>query len=111
MSDSTSAPSAALSSGELGAKPATPRGGASGGFTEMPGTLTGKMGTGDNAKNSIVWMVITWSFSIASALSLLFFSLVVCYKDFDYMENIKSVWSIFVPLITLALGYAFGRSK
>ena len=77
----------------------------------MAGKITHNIGTGENAKNSIVWMTITWSFSIAGILSLLLFSLVVAYKDFKYVEEIKSVWSIFAPLITLALGYAFGKSK
>lgn len=99
------------SSGDLGNRTARPKAGSSGKVLEMPGTLTEKMGTGENAKNSIVWMVITWSFSISTILSLLFFSLVVCYKDFSYLDSIKGVWSIFVPLITLALGYAFGKSK
>jgi len=75
------------------------------------GSIQATIGTGDNAKNSIVWMTITWSFVIASILSLLMFSLVVCYKDFEYLEHIKTVWSIFVPIITLALGYAFGKSQ
>lgn len=91
-------------SGSLGKLPPQPKAGGS-------GKITDTIGTGENAKNSIVWMTITWSFSIASALSLLFFSLVVAYRDFNYIENIKSVWSIFVPIITLALGYAFGKSK
>lgn len=56
-------------------------------------------------------MTITWSFFIASILSLLLFSLVVAEKDFNYIGEIKGVWSIFVPIITLALGYAFGKSK
>lgn len=98
-------------SGEIGKKPPKAGPASSGKPTEAPGTLTEKMGTGENAKNSIVWMTITWSFSIATALSLLFFSLVVFHKDFSYLESIKSVWSLFIPLITLALGYAFGKSK
>jgi len=98
-------------SGGIGKKPPKVGPTSSGKPTEALGTLTEKMGTGENAKNSIVWMTITWSFSIATALSLLLFSLVVCYKDFSYLENIKSVWSLFIPLITLALGYAFGKSK
>ena len=98
-------------SGGIGKKPPKAGMASSGRPTEALGTLTEKMGTGENAKNSIVWMTITWSFSIATALSLLFFSLVVCYKDFAYLESIKSVWALFIPLITLALGYAFGKSK
>lgn len=75
------------------------------------GRIAETIGTGDNAKNSIVWMTITWSFFIGSALSLLLFSLVVAEKNFEYVSEIKSVWSTFIPLITLALGYAFGKSK
>ncbi|UVM65082.1 hypothetical protein LOY34_17260 [Pseudomonas sp. B21-009] len=100
-----------LASGGIGRKPPKAGPTSSGRPTEALGTLTEKMGTGENAKNSIVWMTITWSFSIATAISFLFFSLVVCYKDFSYLESIKSVWSLFIPLITLALGYAFGKSK
>lgn len=75
------------------------------------GRIAENIGTGDEAKNSIVWMTITWSFVIAGIMSLLLFSLVVAEKDFTYLAEIKSVWSIFVPLITLALGYAFGKNQ
>lgn len=92
------------SSGELGHQRPQPKGGSSGRITET-------IGTGENAKNSIVWMTITWSFFIASTLSILLFSLVVAEKDFNYIGEIKGVWSIFIPIITLALGYAFGKSK
>jgi len=78
---------------------------------EGAGRIAENIGTGENAKNAIVWMTITWSFFIATGLSLLLFSLVVADKDFKYLEQIKSVWAIFVPLITLALGYSFGKSQ
>lgn len=78
---------------------------------EGAGRIAENIGTGENAKNAIVWMTITWSFFIASGLSLLLFSLVVADKDFKYLEQIKSVWTIFIPLITLALGYSFGKSQ
>jgi uncharacterized integral membrane protein len=80
-------------------------------LNHIAGTITQTIGTGDNAKNSIVWMTITWSFVVAGALSLLLFSLVVAEKDFKYVQEIKSVWSVFIPLITLALGYAFGKNQ
>lgn len=78
---------------------------------EGAGKIAENIGTGENARNAIVWMTITWSFFIASGLSLLLFSLVVVEKDFKYLEQIKSVWTIFIPLITLALGYSFGKSQ
>ena len=78
---------------------------------EGGGRIAENIGTGENARNAIVWMTITWSFFIASGLSLLLFTLVVAEKDFKYLEQIKSVWTIFIPLITLALGYSFGKSQ
>lgn len=91
-------------SGKVGAETPQPAPG-------LHGTIQATIGTGDNAKNSIVWMTITWSLVIASLLSLLIFSLAVCHKDFSYLDHIKTIWSIFVPIITLALGYAFGKSQ
>lgn len=95
------------SSGELNSKvnATTPK------PVEGAGKIAENIGTGENARNAIVWMTITWSFFIASSLSLLLFSLVVAEKDFQYLEQIKSVWTIFIPLITLALGYSFGKSQ
>jgi hypothetical protein len=78
---------------------------------EGAGKIAENIGTGENARNAIVWMTITWSFFIATSLSLLLFTLVVAEKDFRYLEQIKSVWTIFIPLITLALGYSFGKSQ
>lgn len=75
------------------------------------GTIQATIGTGENAQLSIVWMTIRWSFVIAVLLTLLLFTLVVCYKDFSYMSALKDVWGVFVPIITLALGYAFGKSS
>jgi len=91
-------------SGDVGRKAATPK-------SHIAGKITENIGSGENAKNSIVWMTITWSFFTAGIISLLLFSLVVADKDFKYIDEIKSVWSIFVPLITLALGYAFGKNQ
>lgn len=91
-------------SGDIGRKAPTPK-------HNIAGKITENIGSGENAKNSIVWMTITWSFFTAGAISLLLFSLVVANKDFKYIEEIKSVWSIFIPIITLALGYAFGKSQ
>ena len=78
---------------------------------DTAGKIAENIGTGENARNAIVWMTITWSFIIASGLSLLLFSLVLANKDFEYLEQIKSVWAVFIPLITLALGYSFGKSQ
>lgn len=75
------------------------------------GEIADYIGSGEDAKNSFVWLTIALSFFCAGVISLLLFSLVVAEKDFKYVEEIKDVWGIFIPLITLALGYAFGKSQ
>ena len=82
------------------------------------GTIAKLIGTGENAENSIVWMTITWSLRIATGLSvvLLIFLGISFFQGKDqvvpeFTKNIISVWSIFTPIITLALGYAFGRNE
>lgn len=84
----------------------------------MLGTISKTIGTGENAKNSIVWMTITWSFCIASGITAcIFILLLITYfnTDKEYFNNLIkhsfSMWSIFTPIITLALGYAFGRNE
>ena len=86
--------------------------------TNIIGKISQTIGTGENAKNSIVWMTITWSLIIATGLSsvLLIFLGISFFQGKDqvvpeFTKNIISVWSIFTPIITLALGYAFGRNE
>lgn len=75
------------------------------------GRIAENIGTGEHAKNSIVWMTITWSFVIASGLSVLYFIVALFYAEVDFLNKLKDVWAIFIPVITLALGYAFGKNK
>lgn len=86
--------------------------------TNLLGKISQTIGTGENAKNSIVWMTITWSFCIAAGITfLLFISLWLAYynKNIPEIAELKkhmiNMWSIFTPVITLALGYAFGKNE
>ncbi len=80
----------------------------------IAGKITNHIGTGSNAKDSFIWMTITWSFYISTGLSILLF-LKSCFSaaatTSDVMTQIKDIWSIFSPIITLALGYAFGKGQ
>lgn len=80
----------------------------------MAGKITSHIGTGSNAKDSFIWMTITWSFYISSGLSIILFAK-SCFLNADggadVMAQIKDIWSIFTPIITLALGYAFGKGQ
>ncbi|MES2585665.1 MAG: hypothetical protein V4536_01960 [Pseudomonadota bacterium] len=78
------------------------------------GEISKKIGTGENARNSIVWITIRWSLIagglITLALYLRSFSCEVAGYG-NFVEDIKTVWAIFLPLITLALGYTFGKGR
>lgn len=80
------------------------------------GKITEQIGTGDDAKHSIIWTTIRWCFIIASAITaIVFIFLGVAFfsGNTDEINELKrfipTVWSIFTPIITLALGYAFGK--
>ncbi|EGR2123795.1 hypothetical protein [Vibrio cholerae] len=80
----------------------------------LVGKIASQIGTGQNAKDSFIWMTITWSFYISTGLSAAIF-LKHCFitpsDNGDFMTYIKDIWSIFTPIITLALGYAFGKGQ
>lgn len=80
--------------------------------------ITEQIGKGDDAKHSIIWLTIKFSFVTAGAFTALsFVFLIIAYinndeSQIDSMQRfIMSLWSIFSPLITLSLGYAFGKDK
>ena len=78
----------------------------------LGGKVTEIVGTGENAKNSFSWTTITWSFIIGGGISFLLYIRSFFYGDPQaptLISDLKTIWSIFVPLITLALGYSFGK--
>jgi hypothetical protein len=83
--------------------------------SHTPGKITKTIGRGDDARNSFVYLTLQWAFIIGAALTIL----IIANKWFfekdnvvpNIMKDISSAWEIVVPLITLALGYAFGKSK
>jgi len=80
---------------------------------EMAGKIADHIGTGKNAKDSFIWMTITWSFYIATGLSVLMFIRGFCAPSETgaVLAEIVDIWGIFIPIITLALGYAFGKGE
>lgn len=83
---------------------------------EIVGKITQQIGTGDNAKHSIIWTTIRWCFVIASVITGIIFVFLGysyasdrCGEIDDLKKFILTVWSVFTPIITLALGYAFGK--
>jgi len=79
------------------------------------GSITNTLGTGENAKDSIIYLVLKWSFISGTVITfLLVINNWLFRKDEkvpDLVNDIKITWSIIIPIITLALGYAFGKSR
>ncbi|MCX9108491.1 hypothetical protein OKT22_05535 [Providencia rettgeri] len=74
--------------------------------------ITNKIGTGDDAKNSVVWHVITYSLTIYSCIvSALLVIDVVNTGGSSALTIVKDSWAIFTPIITLSLGYMFGKKE
>ncbi len=77
----------------------------------VAGTVAAIIGTGQNAKDSVVYLTIQWSFAVASVATVM-----VLLHDFwvsDSLEvpNLKDIWTVFIPIITLGLGYMFGKER
>ncbi len=79
----------------------------------IAGKIAEHIGTGANAKDSFIWMTITWSFYIATGISFLLFirSFFGEAAKENLLDSIVNIWSVFVPIISLALGYAFGKGE
>ncbi len=79
------------------------------------GSITNTIGTGEVAKDSIIYLVIKWSFISGTIISFLLILNNWFFRENekvpDLTNDIKVTWSIIIPIITLALGYAFGKSK
>lgn len=85
------------------------------GASSESGNIARHIGTGSNAKDSFVWMTLRSCFMIAGLLSAgvfisyFYFVFHNMSTEVDIIANLKDVWAIFTPIITLALGYAFGK--
>lgn len=88
------------------------------GGVSVAGTIAKEIGTGEHAKDSFIWTTLKYCFylgglfSICLLLVFFHFSFDLDSPDkFDIVSALKDVWSIFTPILTLALGYAFGKRE
>lgn len=79
------------------------------------GRITDTIGTGEVAKDSIIYLVIKWSFISGTVITSLLFINNWIFRENekvpDLTNDIKNTWGILIPIVTLALGYAFGKSR
>lgn len=78
-------------------------------------SITSIIGRGEDARNSFVYLTLKWTFITGCFITFL---VVINHWLFrktekvpDFTNDIEIVWDIAVPIITLALGYAFGKSR
>ena len=79
--------------------------------TPIPGVVTQMIGSGEHAQNSIVYRTILWSFIGGGLLSGASVVIALTRGSATPFGDVKDVWAIFAPLITLSLGYLFGKGK
>lgn len=83
-----------------------------------PGSIAAQIGTGEHARDSFIWMTLRYCFNLAAFFSVGVLAVFGYYAiadnqpdKIDIISNLKDIWSIFTPIITLALGYAFGKRE
>lgn len=70
------------------------------------------IGKGDQAKDSVVWYLITRLVRMSFLIILILFVVDICKNDGkNCVSLLKDVWSVFAPIITLAMGYLFGKKE
>jgi hypothetical protein len=80
----------------------------------IPGKIANLIGSGHYAQAAIVFTVIRYSFWMALGLSVLIYFRPLMFDQADpasTITDIERVWSLFIPVITLGLGYVFGKGK
>ena len=79
------------------------------------GKITEFIGKGEDAKNTFVYLTITWAFKAGIAITVLIFVNGWIFRENekvpDIIGDISTAWHFIIPFITLALGYSFGKSK
>jgi hypothetical protein len=79
------------------------------------GKISEIIGEGKSALNSIAFVTLVTTFFVALVLSawlLVEAPLKDCtMASSQWLELMKGVWGIFIPILTLVLGYVFGKSK
>lgn len=77
--------------------------------------ITETIGRGEDARNSFVYITIKWAFIAGCIITGLIVINHWCFRKEEMIPNItrdiQIIWDIVVPIITLALGYAFGKSR
>lgn len=79
------------------------------------GKIPQTIGRGEDAKNSFIYLTLKWSFISGCIITILVVANNWLFRQNekvpDFVNDIELIWNIIVPVVTLALGYAFGKSR
>ncbi|WP_409321348.1 hypothetical protein [Pseudomonas monteilii] len=70
------------------------------------------IGKGDQAKDSVVWYLITRMVRLSALVILILFAVDIYHnKGVGCLDILKETWGVFAPIVTLAMGYLFGKKE
>lgn len=78
---------------------------------DFPGKASQEIGGGRYAQEVIVWKTIRWSFIAAGLITLMVYIGGCFFKQPPAIDELMKIWSFFIPLMTLVLGYLFGKIR
>lgn len=82
------------------------------GIAEKTGIMPKYLGSGNDAKNSISVIVIVGLLCIGNFLSFFVCLNSWIFSESNYMtDDLKTIWGIVTPILTLTLGYVFGKGR
>lgn len=88
-----------------------------GGWNEQKGSIPNYLGTGEDAKNSILYLFLKYTFWFTLTIIIIYTLVYVAHVWFfrsienNFLTGMLDILKVVIPLITLALGYVFGQSK
>ncbi|MBY5256404.1 hypothetical protein ACX3OY_17605 [Citrobacter farmeri] len=76
----------------------------------LSNTIAKVIGEGENAKNSVVWKIITYTLYMYTAVIIILMGNdIFRYGGVNCVNIIKDIWATYSPILTLSLGYMFGK--
>ena len=82
----------------------------------LTGSIASQIGTGEHAKDSFIWATLKYCFLLGALFSIIMLFVYLYFsldkntpEKINIISDLKDIWSIFTPILTLALGYAFGK--
>ncbi|MOA15365.1 hypothetical protein D3C78_1355180 [compost metagenome] len=84
----------------------------SGFFNLVSSPFSDMIGKGDQAKDSVVWYLITRMVRISAFFITVLFAVDIWKNNgINCLDILKQVWGVFAPIITLSMGYLFGKRE